>query len=273
MTALSGQIIQGTRENNAVASTFGIVPQTLEQALELAKIIADSSFAPKDYRGKPHDVLIAMQMGAEVGLKPMQAIQNIAVINGRPCLWGDALLAVVRVHKDFDWIQETDDGSKATCVIKREGSPEHTTTFSIDDAKKANLAGKAGPWTQSPKRMRQLRARAFCCRDTFPDALKGLDSAEVVSDYEKIERDVTPRVMSEKLSSLIDVIDSTDSAKEQKDSVDITSEDILTKIRLSKNKGELVSLLPSLMSLSDSDKDKVRSDYREKMSSFVKEQD
>jgi hypothetical protein len=52
----------------------------------------------------------------------------------------------------------------------------------MDDAKAAGLQGKQGPWTQYPKRMRQMRARAFALRDVFPDVLRGLPVAEEVMD-------------------------------------------------------------------------------------------
>jgi len=106
------------------ASTFGIVPESFDSALKMAELISKSSFCPKNYIGKSGDILIAMQMGAEVGLKPMQAIQNISVINGRPSLWGDAMLALVQSHKDFDYIKESNPtGNEAICILKRKGAP------------------------------------------------------------------------------------------------------------------------------------------------------
>jgi hypothetical protein len=52
----------------------------------------------------------------------------------------------------------------------------------MDDAKAAGLLGKQGPWSQYPKRMRQMRARGFALRDVFPDVLKGMPVAEEVMD-------------------------------------------------------------------------------------------
>src|SRR5690606_39168844 len=49
-----------------------------------------------------------------------------------------------------------------------------------------------GPWTQYPKRMRQMRARAFALRDVFPDVLRGMPIAEAVMDT-PAERGITPR--------------------------------------------------------------------------------
>lgn len=171
---------------------FDLSPQTFEQALKFSSMLADSDLVPKDFRGKPGNCLIAMQWGSELGLKPLQALSNIAVVNGRAALWGDAVIALVRSSPLCEYVQESDDGHTATCRAKRRGEPEQVVTFSMDDAKQAGLAGKQGPWTQYPKRMRQMRARAFALRDVFPDVLRGMPVAEEVMDT-PIERNMGTR--------------------------------------------------------------------------------
>lgn len=160
---------------------------TLEQALACSEYIAKSSFCPKGFQDKPGDVLVCLQMGQELGLKPMQALQNIAVINGRPSVWGDAMLAVCRQSADFEYIDEKldDAAMTATCTIKRRNEPEVVRKFSQADAKLAGLWGKQGPWTQYPKRMLQMRARGFALRDSFPDLLRGIISQEEAQDYDR----------------------------------------------------------------------------------------
>lgn len=171
---------------NELATTerqsLDLSPRNFEQALTFAGYLADSSMVPKDFVGKPGNCLIAIQWGAELGLKPLQAMQNLAVINGRPSLWGDAVIALVRASPLCEFVIETDDGTTATCRVKRRGEPEHSRTFSTEDAKTAGLVGKQGPWSQYPKRMRQMRARAFALRDVFPDVLRGLPVAEELLD-------------------------------------------------------------------------------------------
>lgn len=166
----------------ATRQQFDLSPQTFEQALTFSNYLADSDMVPKDFKGKPGNCLVAIQWGMEIGLKPLQAMQNIAVINGRPSLWGDAVIALVRSCPLCEYIIEEDDGRTATCKVKRRGEPEQSRSFSMDDAKAAGLLGKQGPWTQYPKRMRQMRARAFAVRDVFPDVLKGLPVAEELQD-------------------------------------------------------------------------------------------
>lgn len=165
-----------------VRPQFDLSPQTFEQALTFANYLADSDLVPKDFKSKPGNCLIAMQWGSELGLKPLQALQNLAIINGRPALWGDAVIALARGSAACEYIIETQTDEIATCRVKRRGEPEQERTFSKADAKAAGLLGKQGPWTQYPKRMMQMRARAFALRDVFPDVLRGMPVAEEIMD-------------------------------------------------------------------------------------------
>jgi hypothetical protein len=169
----------------------GIALQTFDDAFRFAQMVSKSEFAPKDFRGKPESCLLAVQHGSEIGLSPMQSLQSIAVINGRPSIWGDAALAVVTASPMCEYVtEELEEGKEgetlvAICTAKRRGYPKPTVVrFSVADAKKAGLWGKAGPWSQYPKRMLQLRARGFALRDAFPDVLKGLVTAEEAQDYQ-----------------------------------------------------------------------------------------
>ncbi|NMF98425.1 recombinase RecT [Aromatoleum toluolicum] len=173
----------------AQKQNFSLAPKDIDEALRFADMLASSVLVPKDYVGKPGNCLVAIQWGMELGLQPMQAMQSIAVINGRPSLWGDAMLGLVKSHPAFEWIKEECDGNVATCTLKRRGEPEVSQTFTMEDAKRAGLTGKQGPWTQYPKRMLQMRARGFALRDAFPDALRGLISSEEARDL-PAERDM-----------------------------------------------------------------------------------
>ena len=173
-------------------------PTNMTEAMEFSKFLASSTHIPKDFQGNPNNILVAIQWGYEIGLAPMQALQNIAVINGRPSLWGDSMIAVCKAHPDWRGISETyiEEEDKAVCLVKRNvhGEIEETRSeFSYKDAQRANLTNKPGPWKNYPKRMLQLRARGFALRDAFPDAIKGLITAEEAIDYpeKKEPRNVT----------------------------------------------------------------------------------
>jgi len=154
----------------------------LERAEYWAKKLAGSDLVPKDFKANPANCFIAIQWGKDLGLAPLQATQNIAVINGRPALWGDAVPALVIASKQCEYINMTFENNTAICKVKRIGQPEHISTFSMQQAKVAGLLEKQGPWKQYPDRMLQNRARAFALRDVFPDVLKGLYTAEELID-------------------------------------------------------------------------------------------
>lgn len=134
--------------------------------------------------------MVAIQHGMELGLAPMQALQSIAIVNGKPVVYGDTALAIATAHPAFLDIEEkverngTADGHVATCIVKRRDRSAVVRTFSESDAKKAGLWGKSGPWQQYPDRMLQMRARSWALRDAFPDALRGLGIREEVADYQ-----------------------------------------------------------------------------------------
>lgn len=136
--------------------------------------------------GRPETVAAVILMGLEVGLKPMQALQSIKIVNGRASIWGDAMLALVRGSGKLgsmrEWIEGEGDTRTAHCEVVRVGEPVREFRFSVGDAKRANLWTKKGPWQEYPERMLQARARGFALRDVFPDALAGLISTEESDD-------------------------------------------------------------------------------------------
>ena len=166
----------------------GFAPANLTEAIQFSDLLASSSIVPKAYQGKPQDILVCVQWGYEMGLAPMQALQNIAVINGKPSVFGDAAMALVQSSSVCEDVEEffENEGSPnpvAVCVAKRKGRKPVIAKFSVEDAKRAGLWGKQGPWSAYPKRMMQMRARGFALRDAFPDVLKGMITAEEAQDY------------------------------------------------------------------------------------------
>ena len=174
-------------------------PNNLGQAWKLADIISKTSF--KAGHKSAEDIFIAMSMGQQIGLNPFQAVQNISVINGRPSLWGDGLVAVCQSHPDYEGIEESFDKDQweATCTVKRKGKPPVTETFSKEDAQIAGLWGKTGPWKSYPRKMLRNRARTWALRTQFADSLMGLISTEEAQESEV--RDMGTAIRSDQLAT------------------------------------------------------------------------
>jgi hypothetical protein len=190
-----------------------LLPRSLKEALQLASLLSKSKLVPKGFEN-PDACLVGILYGMEVGLSPIAALQRMAIIDGRPTIWGDAALALVQASGLLvsileDVIESEIDKNElsnlsAICTVKREGRSDPVTrSFSIEDAKRAGLWQKPGPWKDYPKRMLMMRARAFALRDAFPDVLAGLYLRE---EFEGVEAET--RYAKPELGSGSDSIDS-----------------------------------------------------------------
>jgi hypothetical protein len=203
--ALSVQPSTTANRVAVMAGDRGLRLTSLDEMFRFARYVSGSGLAPKGIE-TPEAILVAMQLGAEIGLTPMSSLQNIAVINGRPSVWGDTQLAVCRATGDLsdfeEWFEvggnrierapsEFADTTTAVCSVTRKGFRPSIGSFSVGDAKRAGLWGK-NVWAQYPARMLKFRARSFVLRDQFGDALRGLRTAEEESEV----IDVTPRVVA-----------------------------------------------------------------------------
>jgi len=178
----------------AGARVTGIVPTTIEEVFRLATAIHKSGMAPSSL-GTAEKITIAIMFGLEIGLSPMTALNKIAVVNGRPCVWGDAVPALLlargfRLHEFMEG--EVGTERAAVCRVTRPDGAVIERRFSVADAMQAGLWGKQGPWKQYPDRMLQMRARGFAARDGAADALAGLYLQDEMEDV----IDITPRKSS-----------------------------------------------------------------------------
>lgn len=199
--------------NNTVPTTF-LAPSNAHEAFEIANNLAQSNLIPTSLKGKPADIVVSMAYGAELGLQPLQSLQNISVINGRPALWGDAMRALVLNSSDLMELKEWAESGTFFCTIARKTKTgaviSITKSFGDEDAKKAKLFGKQGPWTQYPSRMKQMRAFGFAARDAYADRLRGFITREEAQDIpsgshsQEPERDITPAQPVDALDSLLE---------------------------------------------------------------------
>jgi hypothetical protein len=173
-----------------------IVPVDFDGAWRIANITFKSGMAPKGFKNA-EQCMVAILHGLEVGLTPMNALQSIAIINGRPTIWGDGLIGLIEASGLLEDKDEHFEGEgttlKAVCILKRKGRKTAIRQeFSVSDAKKAGLHGKEGPWQGYPPRMLQMRARSWAVRDGFSDVLKGIHFREEVEDIARSQPNTEP---------------------------------------------------------------------------------
>ena len=190
---MSNVTVINPRQMAAGGNVSAFIPQSLQEIALVAKTIHASGLAPRGME-TPEKITIAIMHGAELGLKPMMAVQKIAVVNGKPTIWGDAVPGLVRGSGVClyikEWIDGDGDATTAYCETLRKGEKSPVVKkFSVLEAKRAKLWGKSGPWQDYPLRMLAMRARAYALRDTYADVLGGLYLKEEAED---IPDDITP---------------------------------------------------------------------------------
>lgn len=194
----------------AGANVTAIVPRSIEEVFRVAKAVIMAGLAPDSYtreRGQdlPEDkvvsrVVVGIMKGAEVGLPPITALSTIAIINNRPCIWGDGAVALIqssgRLEKmtieDIGEVPGADAGTGdfppsygKRVTMWRVGQVEpYIGEFTVGDAKRAHLwmSPKRTPWIEHPKRMLKWRAAGQPASDGFADCLMGLAIREIVED-------------------------------------------------------------------------------------------
>lgn len=150
---------------------------------DLAGKIAATDFVPDAMRGKPASVAAAILYGREIGLGPMQSLQSISVIKGKPSLSAEAMRAMVlAAGHSMRFVEMTNTRCVVEC--RRVGEADTTTVaFSMDDAKRMGLAGQQ-TYSKMPRQMLAARVTSEACRLVFPDVVAGF-----VSDVEAADPD------------------------------------------------------------------------------------
>lgn len=147
---------------------------------------------PKAFRGRPADICAVWLMAAELGIGEMQALRSMYVVNGKPQLSGDLMLALAyqsgcKIRETFHNVvpitDTEEDGTEieadpsqtfARCEVVRPDGQEVVAEFSVLDAMNAKLWQSSDPWRKYPARMLKMRARGFALRDAIPEILAGL---------------------------------------------------------------------------------------------------
>lgn len=141
--------------------------------IEHAKIVAQSSLIPAEYRGKPADIVWAMDIGDALGVPYTQVMQSMVVARGKMTMSADLMGAVVRRAGHKLRLREDGDSVTATLIRADDTDYEFTVTWDKAKAQAAGLWGSRGPWQQYPRQMLRARAITEVCRQGASDALAG----------------------------------------------------------------------------------------------------
>lgn len=160
---------------------MAIIPRTIDECTNLAERLAKSELLPKALRNKVPDVLMTIMAGQEMGLAPMASLRAFHVIEGKPVMSADGMVAIVLGSGKavyFDRIEES--VTSVTYETLRVGSKApRRCTWTIEMAKTAALHLKDN-WRAHPRAMLAARAKSELARDVYPDVLAGCFTADEI---------------------------------------------------------------------------------------------
>ena len=137
----------------------------------------------------PADVLFVILVGESLGLNAATALMNIYNVNGMPTMKADLKLALAKRHPEYAGCEI--DANTERCIVKMKRRNENgteesiTSTFTIEDAKRAGLFPKKDNWRMYPQRMLKARAISYAVNDLFPDIVFGMLSSEEAQDIDQ----------------------------------------------------------------------------------------
>lgn len=153
---------------------YAYEPRDWSDAARMAEALVKSGMLPKGI-GSPQAALALIVQGRELGLSVMQSLRGVHVIQGRPTMSADLMVALVLrsgLARYMTCVETS--ATQATWATHRHGAPaEQRLTFTLDEAKGAGLTSK-DTWKQYPAAMLRARAASALARMAYPDVLFGV---------------------------------------------------------------------------------------------------
>lgn len=178
---------------------------TFQKLYDMGKMFAVSDLVPSNYKGKPMDCAIAVDMANRMNVSPMMVMQNLYVVQGKPSWSGQACMSMIYAAPQFKNAKPVYVGEPNTdgwgCYIQAEykdtGETVKGSLVTIAMAKSEGWIGKNGSkWRTMPEQMLAYRAAAFFARVHIPNALMGVYVEGEAEDITK-EVPVTPDVFAD----------------------------------------------------------------------------
>lgn len=190
----------------AVGSDYSIQPRSIidinaqqyDLLWKIAGVYAVSTFGGSK-SGKAmsqNDAFVALMLGIELGFKPMNALQHISVIQGKPSLDGKGMLSVIHASGLLSDMKVDGNDKRCKVTMTRSNGITYSATFTIEQAKDAGLIKSGGAWEKYPERMLEWRCVAFCARVLFPDVIGGVYTPEELAENVLVEPDGTMTIAS-----------------------------------------------------------------------------
>ena len=185
-------------------NVFGSI-QSFEDAQRMAKVFVNSSLVPQQFKGDLGSCLIALNMANRMKADPLQVMQNIYIVHGKPSFSSSYLIACFNqcgrysaIRYKFEGEKGTDTwGCKAVATELATGEILEGVTVTMAMAKAEGWYNKAGSkWKTMPELMMRYRAATFLIRSVAPEIALGFTTTEEVLDITDKAVEVTPTTLA-----------------------------------------------------------------------------
>ncbi len=195
--------IMTTPQQTAVASKDNIYASTqaFNELFKIGSVMSKTQLVPDNYRNKPEDCTIAIDIANRNGMSPLSVMQNLYVVKGKPTWSGQACIAMLRASKEYEHVKPVMVGERNTdgwgcyfkAIDKSDGEVAKGTLVTIQMAKDEGWYSKPGSkWPTMPEQMLQYRAAAFFARIYMPNALMGFSVEGEVEDISPVPVQAPP---------------------------------------------------------------------------------
>lgn len=175
--------------------------QAFNELFKIGSVMSKTQLVPDNYRNRPEDCTIAIDIANRNGMSPLSVMQNLYVVKGKPQWSGQACIAMITASKKYDHVKpvmvgerDTDDwGCYFKATDRSDGETVTGTLVTIRMAKEEGWYSKAGSkWQTMPEQMLQYRAAAFFARIHIPNALMGYKVEGEVEDISTVPVQAPP---------------------------------------------------------------------------------
>ena len=195
--------IMTTPQQTAVASKDNIYASTqaFNELSKIGSVMSKTQLVPDNYRNKPEDCTIAIDIANRNGMSPLSVMQNLYVVKGKPTWSGQACIAMLRASKEYEHVKPVMVGERNTdgwgcyfkAIDKSDGEVAKGTLVTIQMAKDEGWYSKPGSkWPTMPEQMLQYRAAAFFARIYMPNALMGFSVEGEAEDISPVPVQAPP---------------------------------------------------------------------------------
>lgn len=155
--------------------------QSLVLIQEEAGLLAQArGIVPSAYIGHPENIIAAALYGRSFGWDTPTSLRYIYVIDGKPSLANEALVAMVHRAGHRLECEHLDTQGCTVIGTRTDTGSTARVTYTMNDAAAAGLAGKRN-WKAHPKSMLWARASSMLCKQLFPDVVLGAYSEDELS--------------------------------------------------------------------------------------------